>query len=129
MSTLPRRNCRILCVDDDLNLLEALQDRLSAAGYAVDVAPNGFRAFTTINANLDRYRVVITDIRMPGLDGYGLIEQSRAVGFAGPFIIYAASMTPDHRQRLRELNVAQVIEKPVPTTTLLDALRQAHQGF
>jgi CheY-like chemotaxis protein len=126
---LPRQNCRILCVDDNLSLLETLQERLSSAGFAVDVAPNGFRAFTTINANLDRYRIVITDIRMPGLDGYGLIEQARSVGFTGPFIVYAASMTPDHRQRLRELNVTQVIEKPVPTTTLIDAIRQAQQGF
>jgi len=126
---LPRLHCRILCVDDNLSLLQCLQDRLSSAGFEVDVAPNGFRAFVTINANLDKYRLVITDIRMPGLDGYGLIEQSRSIGFTGPFIVYAASMTPDHRQRLRELNVTQVIEKPVPTTTLIDAIRQAQHGF
>lgn len=126
---LPRQQCKILCVDDNLALLELLQDRLSSAGYSVEVAPNGFRALVTINANLTKFPVVITDIRMPGLDGYGLIEQSRATGFDGQFIVYAASMTPDHVQRLRELNVRQVIEKPVPTSTLVAAIRQAQQGF
>ena len=126
---LPRQHHHLLCVDDDLNLLEALKERLSTAGYRVDVAPNGFRALVKIGANLNKYRLVITDIRMPGLDGYGLIEQSRSSGFEGAFIVYAASMTPDHRARLRELNVRHVIEKPVPTTTLIDAIRQAQDEF
>ena len=119
----------ILCVDDDPGLLVVLQDQLTSAGYSVEVAPNGFGALAKINARLHKFSLVLTDIRMPGLDGYGLIEQSRASGFDGAFVVYAASMTPDHRERLRELNIKHVIEKPVPTSEIVSAIRQVLSGF
>ena len=49
---------------------------------------------------------------MPGMDGAGLIEQSRAAGYAGPFMVYAAMISSDDRERLSELHVQSVIIKP-----------------
>jgi len=124
-----RQLYRILYVEDDLELLESLSERLSMAGYAVDTASNGFRAVSMVGARPEKYQLIITDIRMPGLDGYGVIEQARSAGYNGGFIVYAASMTPDHRERLRELRVPRIIEKPVPFSSLIATIREVQQAF
>ena len=129
VNSLPRQPCRILYVEDDLELLESLSERLSMAGYEVDTASNGFRAVSMVGPRPDKYQLILTDIRMPGLDGYGVIEQARSAGYQGAFIVYAASMTSDHRERLRELRVQSVIEKPVPFSSLLATIREVQQAF
>ncbi len=58
---------RILCVDDDLNLLRLYYDELSEAGYEVILAKDGKEAIS----KFDKLKpaMVIMDIRMPGMDG------------------------------------------------------------
>jgi DNA-binding response OmpR family regulator len=80
-------------------------------------------ALEQIRRNQNRFRVIITDIRMPGLDGFGLIEQSRAFGYSGPFIVYAGMTSHDDLQRFRELGVAHVIRKPARPGEISAALR------
>lgn len=124
-----RQHCNVLCVDDNEQLLEILQARLSNAGYDVDLASNGFRAVAKISGKLDKYRIVILDLRMPGLDGISVIEQTRELGFGGQFVIYAGGIQGDQRQRLADLGVRHVIDKPGAAGELLDAVKQAQDCF
>lgn len=126
---LPPQHVPILCVDDSPSVTEMLSHVLKAAGYEVDVAENGLVALARLNRDLARYPVVITDMRMPGLDGYGLISQARTAGYGGVFIALASMFSPDDRQRLRELGVARVLEKPSRRTDILDAVREAISGY
>src|SRR2546423_8534887 len=81
-----------LCVDDDLLLLDILKSAFSAAGFSVETADNGFNALGKLAKNPQGFKALVTDLRMPGVDGFGLIEKSRSAGYAGPIIVYAASI-------------------------------------
>ncbi len=67
---------RILVVDDDDNLRELLAIVLSQDGRVVDTARDGIEALELLNQN--RYDLIISDLRMPGLNGLALYEALRA---------------------------------------------------
>jgi CheY-like chemotaxis protein len=115
----------VLCVDDNPAMLDMLKVGLPGFGYHVDVATNGREALQKLSGRTGRFQVVITDIRMPGLSGVELIEHSRAAGYAGPFVVCAAQITDEIRQRLRELGVQHVIDKPARMSDIISGLRQA----
>jgi CheY-like chemotaxis protein len=121
---VPRHHITLLCVDDDQVVLDWLVTTLSTAGYTVEAAQNGFIALMKVSKGPQRFGLILTDLRMPGLDGFEFIEQSRAAGYDGKFLVYAASITPDALLRLRELRVERVIEKPVRGGGLIDAVRE-----
>lgn len=65
----------ILVVDDEPGILEFLRFVLQDYGYHVYTARNGLEALTSIQQ--DRPDVVLTDLMMPGLDGWGLVTRLR----------------------------------------------------
>jgi CheY-like chemotaxis protein len=68
---------RILVVDDDDNLREVLSAILSQAGRVVDTARDGIEAVALLDQN--HYDVILSDLRMPGLDGPALYEALRGM--------------------------------------------------
>jgi DNA-binding NarL/FixJ family response regulator len=67
---------RLLVVDDDPGLLLAVSDTLRAEGYEVKTARRGAEALTQIAGSLPD--LIISDIRMPGMDGYQLVKNLRS---------------------------------------------------
>jgi CheY-like chemotaxis protein len=116
---------RILCVDDNDMILATLQSALKTAGVEVETAYNGFNALAKITRNPKSFDAVVTDLRMAGVDGFGLIEKSRSIGYAAPIIVYAASISTDDRRRLEGLGVTQMIQKPVRSSELLAAIQKS----
>ena len=116
---------RILCVDDNDAILATLKSAFKAAGVDVETAYNGFNALVKITKNPKSFHALMTDLRMPGIDGFALIEKSRSIGYAGPIIVYAATISPDDRRRLEDLQVKQMIEKPARSSELLAAIRES----
>src|SRR4051812_42243294 len=94
----------------------------------METACNGFNALTKIAKNPRAFHAILTDLRMPGIDGFGLIEKSRSIGYAAPIIVHAAAISPDDRERLQGLQISQMIEKPARSSALLAAIRQAING-
>lgn len=68
---------RILLVDDDDNLREILTAVLSKSGCSVDAARDGIEALALLSQN--QYDVILSDLRMPGLDGPALYKALRAM--------------------------------------------------
>jgi CheY-like chemotaxis protein len=68
---------RILVVDDDAHLRELLAATLEQDGRTVDVAQDGVEALALLGTN--SYDVVLSDLRMPGLDGPALYGALRAM--------------------------------------------------
>jgi len=66
---------RLLVVDDDANLLELLKDTLVSIGYKVDGASDGVKAMERLKHG--EYDLMITDIKMPGMDGISLLKKAR----------------------------------------------------
>lgn len=119
-----RENFRILCVDDDIAVLTMLSKVLRNAGYDTEMAKNGFVALQKVGKNPHQFQAIITDLRMPGMDGFGLIEQCRRAGYGGPFVVYAGMISPDARQHLHELGIHRVISKPASASELILTLRE-----
>lgn len=69
--------CKILVVDDDQDIREVLRCLLESAGYLVDEACDGMDAAARLN--LEAYDLVITDYRMPRLNGLKLLSLCRTV--------------------------------------------------
>lgn len=100
----------ILVVDDESSLLEMVSDTLSIAGYQVHTAHDGLEALQLIRQfNFD---LVITDINMPKLDGYQLVEKLRERSLETPVVFLTArNDKPDVTQGLR-LGADDYITKP-----------------
>ena len=126
---IPSQHCRVLCVDDSQAIAAWLSEGLQNCGYEPHVARNGFGALVRVNNAPDRYDVVIVDLRMPGMDGVELIEKLRAIGFCGKVIVYAAAISNEARRQLQGLGIRQLIQKPVCRPEIIEAVRQARNGF
>ena len=66
---------RLLVVDDDIQILSALEAALRRKGFDVETASNGFEALRRLDAA--PVQAVLTDLRMPGMDGLELLHQIR----------------------------------------------------
>ncbi len=110
---------RILCADDNAELVELIAEGLQFHGYRVDYVFDGNQALAAIEAQPEKFDLLITDMQMPTLDGYNLIVQARAAGFRGKVIVFAGALTPEDRARLAALGVAAVVDKPAQNRHLL----------
>lgn len=113
----------VLVVDDDPDLLKLLALRLSAAGYAVQTATSGEQAIASIAVN--RPDVVVTDLKMGGMDGLALFEAIQKAAPTLPVIILTAHGTiPDAVDATRR-GVFGFLPKPFDGRELLAQVAQA----
>ncbi len=116
---------RVLCVDDNDVILATSKAAFERAGLEVETAYNGFNALGKIEQNPKRFDMIVTDLRMPGIDGFALIEKSRSLGYLAPIIVYAAAISPDDERRLQELGIRQMMGKPARISALLAAIQES----
>ena len=79
---------RVLVVDDDIQMLSALEAALSSRGYDVETASNGVDAVHKLKGKLPR--AIITDLRMPAMDGLELLNHVRRTNPDLPVILLSA---------------------------------------
>jgi two-component system OmpR family response regulator len=79
---------RILVVDDEPGVREMLTDALVMQGYEVVAVGDGFQALAELRT--ESFSLVVSDINMPKVDGYQLLERMRALGDATPVILLTA---------------------------------------
>jgi len=115
---------RVLCADDNALVLDMLAKTLESAGHHVEVARNGRAAVTRVAKDPGYFHLIVTDTRMPGLDGFGVVQEARSAGYQGKIIVFANSLSPEDRQRYRELAVDRVIDKPDKTGKLVVAVSE-----
>lgn len=120
----PRPPLRVLCVDDNVLVLEMLSKTLESMGHQVEVATDGRAAVSRVEEDPGYFQLIVTDTRMPRLDGFGVVEQARSAGFAGKIIVFANALTAEDRQRYADLRVNRVIDKPGKTGELVEAIRE-----
>jgi two-component system cell cycle response regulator len=124
---------RILVVEDNPTNLELLRYLLEARGHEVRSAADGERGASMVES--ERPDIVLCDLRMPRLDGYGLLERVRANPALDAIVVVAvtAYSMPDDQRRVREAGFDGHLTKPIqPETfarsveTLLAAGRTPH---
>lgn len=87
-ATIDERPARVLVVDDEENIRELLSVSLKFQGYDVMTAVDGPNAIDLARAT--RPDVVILDVMMPGMDGFGLLKRLRADGLEAPALFLSA---------------------------------------
>ena len=116
-------SARILLVDDDLSLLRLLSLRLEAAGFEVLPVESGQLAMDRLPGF--RPDLLITDLRMDGMDGMALFEQvHRRHPFLPTIILTAHGTIPDAVHATKQ-GVFSFLTKPFESRDLLEQIRQA----
>jgi two-component system response regulator GlrR len=116
-------NTSLLLVDDDPDLLRLLSIRLKANGYGVNAVDNGQRALASIAAN--RPDLVLTDLRMDGMDGMALFQEVQASYPGLPVIILTAHGTIPDAVAATQRGVFGYLTKPYDPDELLAQIERA----
>jgi len=113
----------VMVVDDDPGILRLLTMRLEAAGYAVHSAESAERALALLAAI--RPDVVVTDLKMGGMDGMGLFDALQESMPGLPVIVLTAHGTIPDAVSATQRGVFGFVPKPFDAKTLLDLVGQA----
>jgi CheY-like chemotaxis protein len=122
----PQQSLRVLCADDNLLVLDMLAKTLESAGHHVEVVTDGRAAISRLTEDPAYFHLIVTDTRMPKLDGFGLVQEARSAGFGGRIIVFANALSAEERQRYAELRVDRVIDKPGKAGELVGAINELH---
>ena len=115
---------RILCAEDDEDLLACTAELLHLHEHHVRCATDGRQALEELSKDGAAFDLLITDREMPHLDGVALVEESRRAGFRGKVIVFATALSDSDRRRFACLSVDAIIEKTSPGGTLVQAVQK-----
>jgi len=103
---------RILIVEDEVKLAEAISRGLAAKGYATDIVDDGEKALTRISLHHEDYDLVILDLMLPSLDGYAVCRQVRERGVVTPILVLTARAETDVKVELLLAGADDYLVKP-----------------
>lgn len=114
----------VLTVDDSRTMRDMLRLALAGSGYRVVQAVDGLDGLEVLEA--EGADVIITDINMPRLDGFGFIEQVRSNERhrATPILVLTTESAPEIKERARDAGATGWIVKPFDPEKLRSALRR-----
>ena len=117
--------CPVLVVDDDPTILATVADALDLEGFRVFTATNGQEALDALDTEINgkpRPKVVLLDMRMPVLDGWGFMRAVHERGLSMSVVVMTAAA--DARRWAREIDAHGVLPKPFELDELLSAVRR-----
>ncbi|WP_446325465.1 response regulator [Blastomonas sp. CACIA14H2] len=122
--TTAQDKTRILTVDDSPSMRALLKHALTAEGFHVDQADDGVSALDWLKEN--ECDVVITDINMPRMDGFGLIEHLRkgAIHENRPILVLTTEASEEKKAQARRAGATGWIVKPFDAVKLAAAVRR-----
>lgn len=119
----PASHARILIVDDEQAVRDLLAKTLLTADYEVDTVPDGPTALDRLRAG--EYDLLITDLKMPGMDGLSVIRETRRQLPDLPIIIITGYSTEASAIEAINLGVAGYLTKPFRLPRILGAAAKA----
>ena len=121
----------VLLVDDNADMLEVERRLLRESGAIVTTADSAEQALQHLRT--ERFDVLLSDLGMPGMDGYGLIHEVRSTLGLSSAQMAAAAVTafvrPEDRQRALQAGYQACIPKPAHPTALSRAVLDLAQGL
>ncbi len=110
--------CTILVIDDEKGILHVIKEALTRFGHDVETALDGVEGIQKFDDG--SYDMVITDLRMPGIDGKGVVAHIRASrNNAIPII----GMSGTHWQ-IQDSDFDAVLAKPFPLLDLVESVKK-----
>ena len=128
-----RSSAKVLLVEDDEPTLEVLSQFLGHF-YSVIACSSGERALQALYTN-DSIDVIVTDLRMPGINGFDILrcafEHSQRTGVMIPAIVLTGHGTPEDEAQARTFGLTHFHRKPIDLMKLretIDVCRKAKDG-
>ena len=119
----PQNRHRVLVVDDEASIRDLLEKTLSMSDYEVDTAPDGRSALERMRLN--PYDLLITDLKMPGMDGLTVIREARRYKPGLPVIVITGFSTESTAIEALNLGVAGYLTKPFRVPQVLSKAAKA----
>ena len=113
----------ILLVDDDYNIVNLFKDLLENRNYEVTGFTNPLEALEHYKTNWNRYGLVISDIRMPGMTGFDLLKNIKKIDATISFFLMSAYDTIDFSE-LEGIKIDGFIQKPIRIKELLSTIEK-----
>lgn len=110
---------RILIVDDAALMRRRLEASLTASGYSTHTCADGLEAWNWLQTN-PAPRLIVTDIEMPEMDGFTLINRCRQNGLSTPVLVVSSRISEEWRREARRLGATDYLTKGFSTTELLE---------
>jgi DNA-binding response OmpR family regulator len=125
MCIIPKK---IIVVEDEINLLQAMTVTLRRAEYDVVAADNGNDAFNLIMRAEKAKKpmdLLLIDLHLPGMSGIELIQEVRKSGSAAPVAVITGFGNDQVRKTLKEMGCLFCLDKPFNTENLLSHILTA----
>jgi DNA-binding NtrC family response regulator len=121
---------RVVLAEDDDDVRVSLAELLRSEGYEVVEVTSGIDVLQHLTVTAEQAgrrpsEVLITDVRMPGLNGMRLLEGLRAMGATIPVVVITAFADDETRRQAARLGASAVLDKPIDVETLIATLRRA----
>lgn len=113
---------RILVVDDERAVRKMLSELLSNDGYQVVTAQDGYEGLELFQTN--PIGLVLTDLNMPGMDGWSLASNIKAQSPGTPVVMVTGSGKEEVLERKKSSHVDGVIFKPFCIEEVIETLRE-----
>lgn len=128
---VPRSGKNVLLVDDERDILDSLQDLLESSlpDLHCKLASSGAEALAILKAPDAGIDLILSDYKMPGMNGLQFLEQARAVAPQTPRLLMTAF--PDLEVAIEAINEARVevfLTKPLDPDKVIDVVRDALQA-
>jgi DNA-binding response OmpR family regulator len=121
-SRIHRSKARILLVDDEPEALESLQELLVSSGFDVETAEDGKKAMDFLTKPL-HFDLMITDMKMPGIDGLELLREVRGIRKDLPVVILTGCGTVENGIESLEQGAFDYVLKPFDLRKLMRVVR------
>ncbi len=112
---------RILLVEDEKRMAQALCEILRLEKYEVDNYADGIEGLAAIESNI--YDIIILDIMLPGINGYEIAKKARSKGIMTPILMLTAKAELDDKVTGLDSGADDYLTKPFMTKELLARLR------
>ena len=126
----PALHSRILLAEDGIDNQRLISTLLRKWGAEVTIADNGQKAFEEAIAATKRkvpYDLILMDMQMPILDGYGATQKLRSLGYDEPIIALTANAMSGDRKKCIEAGCDDYLRKPIESTKLLSTITRFSQ--
>jgi PAS domain S-box-containing protein len=122
---IPRGNDRILLVDDEKAMVDAIKLMLERLGYQVAARTSSIEALEAFRANSDKYDLVITDYTMPNMTGIELTKKLLRLRPDIPIILCTGFSEQINEEKAKEKGIRAFLMKPIVMHEMANSIRKA----
>ena len=101
-----------MVVDDEVDIRDLLSEHLHGHGLVVTTAPDGCAAVAALERSNGRFGLVLTDMDMPGADGFDVLRAARRANPAANVVVITGHASGDSAQRAFRLGALDYLLKP-----------------